>query len=101
MYAHNNYIELLVDIGIVGIVIYYLLYLKIIWNGVIASIKVDKKNFILLGLMISFLVCEYGLVTYCEAVFQLILMILFLFFDFVKKERKNNNDEVKLYEKNN
>jgi len=51
-YAHNNYIELLVDLGILGLAIYYSMYV----NAFINALK-SKNNLSLKYLFIAFLVC--------------------------------------------
>lgn len=40
LYAHNNYIELLVDLGIVGLVLYYIFYIYLI----VRLFKIAKKQ---------------------------------------------------------
>ena len=85
LYAHNNYIELLVDLGLIGTVLYYILYVKLLLKSIICSIKINKKYFILVGIILSFIIGEYGLVTYYDAIFQLILMIFLLYFETIQR----------------
>lgn len=92
-YAHNNYIEMLVDYGIIGTVLYYYLYILIIYNFFKRGNYKNKSNFVLLGILISILICEYGLVSYYNSILQLILMILVFLVS-------NNNDEGKLNDEN-
>ena len=91
-YAHNNYVELLVNCGLVGTIIYYSFYVKLL-HIYYNCCKIDKKNIIILGILLCFIIGEYGLVTYDEAVFQILLMIIYLYgFNIINKEKLINNN---------
>lgn len=73
MYAHNNYIELLVGVGVIGLVIYYSIYIYIV-------VKLGKKVFQGENLAIPFyiliiliMINEIGFVSYGEELFQIII----------------------------
>ena len=73
MYAHNNYIELLVDVGLVGFFIYY---------GYIATMlfKDCGKNNVsvyLKAILVSMLITDFGLVSYYNELYQYILVLIF------------------------
>lgn len=65
LYAHNSYFELLACLGIIGFGLYYSFYVgligKTIWN--ISHIKRNKLDILMLGVVISFLIQEYGAIT--------------------------------------
>lgn len=72
-YAHNNFIELLVDLGIVGFAVYYSFYAYII--GKLFLIRDDQtglRNFFL-AFMLALLVFEVGGVTYQYAPVQIFI----------------------------
>ncbi len=79
-YAHNNYYEMLADLGIVGFVAYYGYYFYLL-----ASLfKIWRKtNSSLVKLMLTWLavimICEYGLVTYYAVYIQVTLCCMYLF----------------------
>ena len=76
-YAHNNYVELLVDCGVIGTAIYYFLYAKLLYLG-IKKLKYRRaEQVIVLGCMIGLLFVEYGMVTYNLPVYQLLLIIFY------------------------
>lgn len=77
-YAHNNYVELLVDCGVVGTVIYYSLYLKMLIMGLKQFKYKHPLKMAVVCLLIGFLVTEYGMVTYSSAVYQLLLLLFYL-----------------------
>ena len=89
-YAHNNYVELLVDCGIIGTIIYYWIYLKILCMAWKNRYITPVFNPIILGIMISFIIGEYGLVTYNMPMYQLILLF---FFVYLKRQTENKRKE--------
>lgn len=75
-YTHNNYIELLLNNGIIGFVAYYsiYLYLFLISNKLNPS---NRKAFILIRLiLIVYLVAGIGVVTYYDRLHLLLFAIL-------------------------
>lgn len=73
MYAHNNYIELLVGIGLVGMTIYYSLYLFLIMKlgKLVSSGTTIAKPFFIIVVLLT--INEIGLVSYGEETFQILL----------------------------
>ena len=79
-YSHNNYIEILVGTGIIGLITYYSLYLWMFEK----SIRKHYKNYGLgLSLLIPILFSETGLVSYKTFIIQFVLMIIsaYIFLD--------------------
>lgn len=77
-YAHNNFIEITVGLGIVGLVVYYSIYIYIFRN----SIKTWRNSIyakISITLILLFLVLDMGLVSYLELEIQLMLGVAYLF----------------------
>jgi O-antigen ligase len=76
-YSHNNYIELLVGVGVIGTIIYYFGYFYIIKN----SLRVFKRPQPLLNLaftsIITILIIEVGLVSYDTLYIQLFVCLSF------------------------
>ena len=76
LYAHNNYIEIAVNQGLVGLVIYYSLIFSL-------SIKVLKKirhnlNYIISGVLLAcILIMDIGMVSYSAEVIHLLIAIAF------------------------
>ncbi|MFH0069895.1 O-antigen ligase family protein [Peribacillus sp. NPDC056705] len=72
VYSHNNYIELLVGMGIFGTLVYYSLYLGIIYK-LFRSLKNNSYAAIFISLIIGLAVMEYGLVTYYIEIYQILI----------------------------
>lgn len=75
-YAHNNYVELLVSYGLIGMIAYYFIYLRLLVIGLI-----DRKRMPFLGLtafclLIGLLVMDYGLVDYYSRDAQLFIVLV-------------------------
>jgi O-antigen ligase len=76
MYSHNNYIEILVGMGIVGLCLYYLMYVIIIAK----DCKNARRSYharVSLMLILLLLVLEIGLVSYLELDSQMAISIAY------------------------
>ena len=79
LYAHNNYIELLVGTGIVGFTIYYLGYIKCI-RGIFKTQDSDIKGFSI-ALIGSIMIIEYSLVSYMVMSILFPISVVFFLID--------------------
>ena len=77
LYAHNNYVELLVDVGIIGFSIFYSIYL-----GILIFLKRNKAKLFDFAFVFILLVMEYAMVTYFERIYW----IPVLFFVLINKK---------------
>lgn len=75
-YAHNNYIELLVDVGIIGLFLYYYVYIKMIKKYLRKKNELNLLQICMLGVLISLLIIEYGIVSYYDKFLQLLLVLI-------------------------
>lgn len=75
-YSHNNYIELLTGLGILGTFIYYSIYFYVI----IRLFNVKKKMYInpLKLIIFLLLIIEYGLVSYNDSIYQILIAVSFI-----------------------
>lgn len=83
-YSHNNYIELLVGLGITGVVVYYGFVLYIVLK--LVKEKSSPIRNLLLVLSILFLIIDYGLVSYNGPLYQLIIALGYSGVRILKKE---------------
>lgn len=72
-YAHNNYIELLVGIGLIGTIIYYSIYVY----AIIRLLNMKKTIYTnpLLIIIAVLAVMEYGLVSYYSEIYQILIAL--------------------------
>lgn len=83
-YAHNNYLELLVDLGLVGTIIYYALYGKIIKRYSFFVFKEhDYKSIFYFTLLIMIMVSEIIGITYYVVLFQMMLVLIYSYSQFL------------------
>ena len=92
VYAHNNYVELLVDLGVVGTLIYYSIYFSILRKSYKLNRIKSNLGKLSLAFMISLMVAEYGQVSYSIAFLQeIILIIWFLTSEFYSKDKSKES----------
>lgn len=76
IYAHNNYLEIAADFGIVGVILYYIKFLRTLLN----CIKTYKRNSVMrLGVICfaTILVLDWAQVTYMYLYLMIVYSILF------------------------
>lgn len=81
-YAHNNYIELLYDLGIVGFLLYYGFVGKLFIN--LVKIKNSREHYkeLGVGLIIESLIFDFGGVSYYTIIIQILLCVAFVCYRF-------------------
>lgn len=94
LYSHNNYLEILCDLGIIGFIIYYSWFLR----SVIFLIKriLSKKDYLeifMLSFLITELVLDYGTVSF-DKIHYLLIFDLISFYIMFSLDRRE-----KIYEK--
>lgn len=75
-YAHNNYVELLADIGLVGFVSYYIGYAYVLiqlWK----QRAHGKLSYLLFTVLCIIMIVEYACVTYESFLFGVLLLLMF------------------------
>lgn len=75
VYAHNNYLELLADYGILGFVLYYSFYIKAIYQAIKNGLD-DKYDKLIFVVLLVCMVMEYGSVNYQRNTYLYIMTIL-------------------------
>lgn len=75
VYSHNNYTELLYNLGVIGFAVYYFEYLRLILLG-FKSKDTSTKAITIAG-MIGILLTEYGQVDYNASIIMIFLFVLY------------------------
>ena len=66
-YTHNNFVEMLLNFGVVGFIIYYSSYYISMRKALSKQFGYDRKRKILfIGIILSILVTEMGIITYYD-----------------------------------
>ena len=96
VYAHNNYYELLADLGIIGFILYYWFYFKQLWVALLKSdskhiiYTVSKHNTLVVAFIITLMIMEYGHVSFFRPYVLTPLLVMYLAVDNMRKNNKNN-----------
>ena len=77
-YAHNNYIEIAVDLGVIGLIVYYSLYVYMLMYGIRYYKKLDYLQLLMLSFLVTLAICEYGLVSYYNDFIHLLLTMIWM-----------------------
>lgn len=86
-YAHNNYVELLVDTGIIGTALYYWNYVDMLAKGWRSRKTFENKELLIFGIFIALIVGEVALVSYFEKDVQVMLLLIWIILTEVDKKR--------------
>ena len=93
VYSHNNFTELLYNLGVVGFIVYYFQYFKIFILGF--KSKVLSVQAITFAGMIGILLTEYGQVDYNASIIAILLFVLYKLNIFALDNKINISDQVK------
>lgn len=87
-YSHNNYIELLVGVGLIGTFIYYSIYAYIILN--LAKSSRNRIASVFLVVITLLIIIEYGLVSWEGELYQILIAAAFSTVKLINTEKKIN-----------
>lgn len=82
-YAHNNYVELLVDVGIIGFFVYYSCFFYF-WKNLKGYFMYNRLNKWIASLIIIHLVLDMAMVSYYSFTSNLILCLCFYAVDITR-----------------
>lgn len=88
-YAHNNYVEMLVDVGIIGFLIYYSFYFYI-WKKMKGHFSDSPLNKWILVLLVARLFTDFAMVSYYSFTSNLILCLCFYAVELSTKTKQIN-----------
>lgn len=87
-YSHNNYIELLSCLGIIGFILYYWIYIYIIIR-LLKLLKKDRDNYFLIiaiAVMFVLMIMEYGIVSYTGCLYHTYITFAYCTFIYEKNQ---------------
>lgn len=89
-YAHNNYIEILVDSGIIGLILYYWLYVIVVLKFIFKFKKRNCYSIAGFSVLITLLFSEIATVSYFDPTHQFVIMLtMFLISNMNANKQKN------------
>lgn len=91
-YAHNNYLELLCDLGLIGTVAFYWIYIFLIFKLItIPDYWSDGLAQLILSLLLINLVMDFGTITYYRFYFDIIICLALSYVNLRSKKMVFNN----------
>ena len=93
VYSHNNFTELLYNLGIIGFVAYYFEYFRLTMLGF--KSKIPSVKAITIAGMIGILLTEYGQVDYNASIIAIFLFIVYKLNIYAEDIKLTVVDEVK------
>ena len=94
-YSHNNYVELLFSVGIVGTVTYYLIYVWILVTAIAKYVKYHSRNALMaIAFIIAFAVNDIAMVSYYERGMFIILILCYMLTRCEKNDYGENKKSV-------
>lgn len=85
-YAHNNYVELLVDGGIIGLILYYWNYVAVFIRGIKYRKNIEKNDMVFIGMLLALMINEYGLVSYYDKYIQILFALIWVVIEMLKRK---------------
>ena len=95
-YSHNNYVEMLLNFGIVGFIIYYYPYFAGIKRTVMyKDTKGRRKRALFLSIMIGILITDIGVVTYYDRNIAILMCLVSKYYSDLPYEQVESNERGK------
>lgn len=86
-YAHNNYVELLADCGIVGCMVYYLPICRCFFQGLLRKVDILTDNVLAIALLGGLLIGDITSVSYFQESLQIFYAIAFMLIGYGKRQK--------------
>lgn len=88
VWAENNFLELLADVGILGFIFYYILSLQILYETIKRIKYKNEYDILLIILFACFLLIDFTMVSYANNTLQLNFALMYAINSFRNKEEK-------------
>ena len=91
-YLHNNFLEILSSGGVVGFILYYWIYVKLLFTLIRKRDFDDPQYCICFVLLILLLIMDYGMVSYYSKS-TYVFLLLFVLFEMKIRFNQNNGEK--------
>ena len=86
-YSHNNFVELLADLGLVGFIAFYIAHIKNLFT-LFKFKKYDNMKWFLITAILAVLLSDYGTVSYHNLLTMTLIMLTFAYLRIHKSEEE-------------
>jgi O-antigen ligase len=76
VYSHNNYAELLANLGIVGLILYYSIHANLIWRAATGARNGSGRSWLVLIFVVMLLMMDLARVSYTDRFTWLLLSVM-------------------------
>lgn len=90
-YLHNNFVEILSSGGIIGFVVYYWIYIKLMYSYIKRRDFDDSQFCICFVLLLLTIIMDYGMVSYYSKVTYIFLLLFTIFEESLRLSKKERN----------
>lgn len=90
-YLHNNFVEILSSGGIIGFIVYYWIYVKILFSYIKRHNFDDPQFCICLVLLLLVIIMDYGMVSYYSKTTYIFLLLFTMFEEKLQSDKKERN----------
>lgn len=81
VYAHSDYAELMADVGVVGLILYYVPFISALWNSIIMAVNKRKVEILSFILLLVLMIASIGIISYYKASYSAIYTIMFAVYE--------------------
>lgn len=75
-YSHNNYTELLANFGVVGLIVYYSIFLTLLLRAVVGITRGSQTAWVILAILVSVLLMDLARVSYSSRMTWVFVIIM-------------------------
>lgn len=96
VYSHNNFVEVLMNSGLIGFILFYFPYVRLLWENIRGLHHQKENHYYILtsALLFTVLLCNWGVVYYYSRYYQLLLVTTsaIIYYFSINKEGKDTED---------
>jgi len=78
-YSHNNYTEVLANFGVVGLLLYYGIFLSLFVRAAVGASRGSQTAWVILGILVSVVLMDVARVSYSSRMTWIFVMIMALY----------------------
>ncbi|MHB1314475.1 MAG: O-antigen ligase family protein [Christensenellales bacterium] len=98
LYAHNNFVELGCDLGLIGLVIYYSLLAAVFIKTTRHMMRGDARYHIIFVMLLCLFIMDFGVVSYSSEIIHLNIAVVFSLYQLHRNHTETGKEKEQGYE---